>query len=308
MEKVSSPKPVTTTNPEVEAKLEKAKQDIANQHIAATPLQLFLGSLLVGGGTYGAMHLLDRAAARTGMADRDLRHKKEKLVIKVPVSKKLNSSPKDIAKNLTEKTADGKGVAADPGKDETRFFQPSPEEMKKVLAVLTGLPLGLLGTKKVFDTFNKKQLKNEKEIKEQEYMQLLLAQKQGAEKTPFVDAFCSALLKTGNWGQTVPWSSISPQAAAATDAPAAPKPVTQFPNGKAVLDGVSPLAMAKSVYEGTDAATGGIPSTAILALALLTGVSAVTAAHMLENAKKEREKGIAEKIYPTRISLEPRPI
>ena len=296
MEKVSSPKPVTTTNPEVEAKLEKAKQDIANQHIAATPLQLFLGSLLVGGGTYGAMHLLDRAAARTDMADRDLRHKKEKLVIKVPVSKKLNSSPKDIAKNLTEKTADGKDVAADPGKDETKYFQPSPEEMKKVLAVLTGLPLGLLGTKKVFDTFNKKQLKNEKEIKEQEYMQLLLAQKQGAEKTPFVDAFCSALLKTGNWGQTVPWSSINPQAAAATDAPAAPaapaapKPVTQFPNGKAVLDGVPLSDMLKSVYEGTDAATGGIPSTAILALTLLTGVSAVTAAHMLENAKKSAKR------------------
>ena len=165
MEKVSSPKPVTTTNPEVEAKLEKAKQDIANQHIADTPLQLFLGSLLVGGGTYGAMHLLDRAAARTDMADRDLRHKKEKLVIKVPVSKKLNSSPKDIAKNLTEKTADGKDVAADPGKDETKYFQPSPEEMKKVLAVLTGLPLGLLGTKKVFDTFNKKQLKNKKKLR-----------------------------------------------------------------------------------------------------------------------------------------------
>ena len=303
MEKAASKPPVPPTETAVNPVIVKARQDIANQHIAATPLQLFLGSLLVGSGTYGAMHLLDRVAARTDMADRDLRHKKEKLVIKVPVSKKLNSSPKDIAKNLTEKTAGGEDAVADTSKDATKYFQASPETMKKVLAVLTGLPLGLLGTKKVFDTFNKKQLKNEKEIKEQEYMKLLLAQKQGAEKTPFVDAFCSALLKTGNWMN--PNFRFDPPP---PPAPVAPAPKTQFPNGKAILDGISLPDMAKQVYEGADYYSGGIPSTAILALTLLTGVSAVTAAHMLENAKKEREKGIAEKIYPTRITLEPRPI
>jgi hypothetical protein len=307
MEKAASKNPVPPTETAVNPVIVKARQDIANQHIAATPLQLFLGSLLVGGGTYGAMHLLDRVAARTDMADSDLRHKKEKLVIKVPVSKKLNSSPKDIAKNLTEKTAAGEEDAvAATGKDATKYFQASPEAMKKVLAVLTGLPLGLLGTKKVFDTFNKKQLKNEKEIKEQEYMKLLLAQKQGAEKTPFVDAFCSALLKTGQWMN--PNFRFAPPPPPPPAAPAAPAPKTQFPNGKAILDKISLTDMAKQVYEGTDDLTGGIPSTAILALTLLTGVSAVTAAHMLEKAKKEREKGIAEKIYPTRITLEPSPI
>ena len=141
---------------------------IFNNH---SPLEVLLGSAMMGGGGFAALRLLKEVMSQK---QQEAGKNEDSLVIDLP--KDMN--PQQHQQQV--KTAN--------------------EDLQKALAVLLGVPGGFMGTKYLYDKYKHHQLQQQIEGANQDYMRSLSGFNKPAgdnSATPYVDAFCEKLAEEG---------------------------------------------------------------------------------------------------------------
>lgn len=152
-------------------------------------------------------------------------------------------------------------------------------DAQKGLAVGLGAPTGFIGAKMLYDKMKQKQIEDETAAKEKHYLNLLANYKTAAAKThPHIDGLIDGLVDELDKQADVDMAQLDHDATV--------------------------NAQIGSLARGIDNATGGIPTTILQALGLLTGLTgAGVAGGMIYNDRKKKEQAATPRAEDLKVRL-----
>ena len=171
--------------------------EILEKAAGLTPDQLFLLSMMAGGGTFGGLRLLSDLHNKVSPYDTNQDKIKLMMPNKMDELRNKHNNPNQIS--TSSPTPSSVSSISGISKMSAVGNIPAPPPWWSYwLAPAAGLPLGFLGAKGVYDKYQ--QVTNDDKIekaKKQYLNQLSLAQQMNktAEETPLVDAFCESAAK-----------------------------------------------------------------------------------------------------------------
>lgn len=158
-----------------------------------TPAEVLSLSLLGGGGTFGAIRLLQDAMRTGGITKTPGPKTLELDSPQQPPQMQLPGAQHKRANELTNSTpAPPPDIASSGAEAHPHDF------MAKAIYTLLGVPTGFMGAKFLYDKFQQKKLQSDLDNTKNQYMQSLQHAKFGSDNTPHVDGVCEEMCNIFN--------------------------------------------------------------------------------------------------------------
>lgn len=241
-----------------------------------SPLEIFLTTGALGAGGYGTLQLLKDLLA--GKQQPQLPG--QAIAVRVPDRKPKEEAPTHmVANDIVEPMGMSSVKHAEEPNALMQFLTQPTDRLSGVVTGLLGLPLGVMGTKGLYDHLQANKLEAKLEAEKKRYEEALYRAKYGEASTPALDDFCE---KTATWFDR----GLDPDAVEKFH-----KTIPHENPFKSALKHLSP-----STHDAGEA----IKDTWWTAAALTSALTMAALAAQRRN-KEKKEKRIG---YPTRVVLE----